>query len=159
MGKTQLNVFSPKSQHTKPDVQFDHFVHVYLWVHKRLESPYRGCQDNHSGITDNFLFQFFKFSPGSIYYFLIKKKQYGNPLVVQWLGFGTFTAGAWGSIPGRGNKILKAMEHSKNKKVLIKKGKKIYVFSQKQWAVWIALEEAETLTQGTGQGKSNVSFQ
>ena len=65
--------------------------------------------------------------------------------MVQWLGFGAFTAGAWGSILGRGNKILKAMEHSKNKKVLIKKGKNIYVFSQKQWVVWIALEEAETL--------------
>ena len=65
--------------------------------------------------------------------------------MVQWLGLGAFTAGAWGSIPGGGDKILKAMEHSKNKIVLMKKGKNIYVFSKEQWVVWIDLEEAETL--------------
>ena len=50
--------------------------------------------------------------------------------MVQWLGLGAFTAGAWGSIPGGGNKILKAMEHSKNKTVLMKKGK-IYMYFPK----------------------------
>ena len=34
----------------------------------------------------------------------------GNSLAVQWLGLSTFTAVAWGSIPGQGTKILQAAQ-------------------------------------------------
>ena len=36
----------------------------------------------------------------------------GNSLVVQWLGFHTFTAEGLGSIPGLGTKILQALKGS-----------------------------------------------
>ena len=48
--------------------------------------------------------------------FDLKKEGLGIPLVVQWLGLCTFTAGGVGSIPGRGTKILHAVWHSKKKK-------------------------------------------
>ena len=43
----------------------------------------------------------------------------GNSLVVQWLGFWVFTAGAWCSTPVQGTKILQAMQCSQ-------RGKKAY---------------------------------
>ena len=40
----------------------------------------------------------------------------GDPLVVQWLGFCTFTAEGTGSIPSQGTKILQAMQCGGKKK-------------------------------------------
>ena len=41
-----------------------------------------------------------------------KQGQWGNSLVVQWLGLSALTAGALGSIPGPGTKNLQAEWHS-----------------------------------------------
>ena len=44
----------------------------------------------------------------------------GNSLAVQWFGLYTFTAEGMGLIPGRGIKILQAMQHDqKLKKVIL----------------------------------------
>ena len=40
----------------------------------------------------------------------------GNSLAVQWLGLGTFTAVARGSVPGQETKIPQAVRHSQKKK-------------------------------------------
>ena len=45
----------------------------------------------------------------------------GNSLAVQWLGLGAFTAGAQGSIPGQGSKILQAERRGRKKKIRVKK--------------------------------------
>ena len=50
--------------------------------------------------------------------------------MVQWLGLGAFAAGAPGSIPGQGAKILQAAWHGQKKKInrlgLVKKKKLLY---------------------------------
>ena len=45
----------------------------------------------------------------------IKNSTAGNFLVVQWLGFGAFTAVGPGSVPGRGAKIPQAKQHGQKK--------------------------------------------
>ena len=47
---------------------------------------------------------------------LKNKIDFGNSLVVQWLGLCAFTAKGLGSIPGRGTKIPKATRCSQKKK-------------------------------------------
>lgn len=77
-------------------------------------------------------------------HFLIRKNSMGipcGPVVRTWR---FHTAGPGVLSPGGGNKILKAMEHSKNKTVLMKKGKYICIF-QRTMSCVIDLEEAETL--------------
>ena len=49
----------------------------------------------------------------------------GTSLAVQWLGLGTFTAVALGSIPGWGTKILQDMKHSQKKKKELVKGENV----------------------------------
>ena len=49
-------------------------------------------------------------------YFPNKNVFGGNSLVVQWFGLWAFTAEGPGSIPGRGTKILKAMQYGGKKK-------------------------------------------
>ena len=41
-------------------------------------------------------------------------KSTGNALVIQWLGYGTFTAEGPGSVPGWGTEILQAAWHGQN---------------------------------------------
>ena len=49
--------------------------------------------------------------------FRVKKNPIlGTPLVVQWLGLGTFTSGGTGSIPSWGTKIPQAGRHRQRKK-------------------------------------------
>ena len=47
----------------------------------------------------------------------VLKPDYRNSLAVQWLGFGTFTAKAPGSIPGQGTKIPQAMPQGQRIKI------------------------------------------
>ena len=44
-----------------------------------------------------------------------------NPLAVQWLGLGTFTAVGLGSIPVQGIKIRQAMWHGQKENQFLKK--------------------------------------
>ena len=46
---------------------------------------------------------------------MLKTYPLGNPLVVQWLRLGTFTAMGPGLTPGRGSKILHATPKKKKK--------------------------------------------
>ena len=46
----------------------------------------------------------------------MKSNRIGKSLVVQWLGLGTLTAGAPGSILGQGTKIPRATWHSQKEK-------------------------------------------
>ena len=43
----------------------------------------------------------------------------GNSLVVQWLGLRAFTVEGVGSIPGRGTKILQAVQCGQKKRMLV----------------------------------------
>ena len=53
----------------------------------------------------------------------VKNMKRRESLVVQWLGFGTLTAGSLGLIPGHGTKILQAAHPGQKKKKKRRKGR------------------------------------
>ena len=58
----------------------------------------------------------------------------GNSLVVQRLGLGAFTARGRGSIPGRGTKILQAVQHGQKNKIIPQIIRKCQVVHE--WSAW-----------------------
>ena len=69
---------------------------------------------------------------------------WANSLVVHPLGLGTFTAGAWGSIPGLGTKISQAMWCGKKKKNQTKQTKTSGDISEMKKTLLEAGEKGDT---------------
>ena len=80
-------------------------------------------------------------------------KVLGNSLVVQWLGLGVFTAGAWGSIPGGGTKIPQATQYGQNTKTKQPKNGRVLESWEREG---LAARQGEEFLQRSGSGTGRV---
>lgn len=83
-------------------------------------------------------------------FFNEKDMPLGNSLVVQGSGLSTFTATAWGSIPGQRTKILQASQYSKNKQT----NKPVHIY----WMV-AAKRHASNLPTSSDRSAQSLSSQ